>query len=357
MSRSTGLLLAVTIVASFLRSTDCFNGHIRGNTRTSLRNQPNYFTSKFAPNNLVEQDGETILSRQNRAVGSLTSKDNEIVSNIPNDEDGSIERMESVDDGDFDDPESISSVAAFIAKAGDSQYLTYSTTYEDLLIIYFKGLVGLFTGLSVALFKSSLALTSSLFYERIADLLPKPSFYWPLGLYPIMGACIVSLITYFRGNHYFIQILLTHSLTLLLAGNSVRNGIDSIAQSIDAPSTPPSMNSIEGYSGKNNQNSGPYVFDPVNQLFRLLAAVATLGSGCSLGPEGSAVEIGASFSRIIDGVSPKEKHHLFLAGTAAGVAAGFNAPISGYLLSELNHLFIRSLTPRLIRCVLCNRMR
>jgi len=90
---------------------------------------------------------------------------------------------------------------------------------------------------------------------------------------------------------------------------------------------------MEGYNRDNTMN--PNVFDPVNQLYRLLAAVATLGSGCSLGPEGSAVEIGASFGRIINGISPKEKHHLFLAGTAAGVAAGFNAPISGHSLTYL----------------------
>lgn len=72
-------------------------------------------------------------------------------------------------------------------------------------------------------------------------------------------------------------------------------------------------------------------FNPFNQLTRMLGAVATLGSGCSLGPEGPAVEVGAGWSRLISGTSStqKERHHLFLAGTAAGVAAGFNAPISG----------------------------
>ena len=64
--------------------------------------------------------------------------------------------------------------------------------------------------------------------------------------------------------------MLTHSFI----GNSVRNGIDSIARSIDAPSTPPSINSMEGYNRGDNMN--PNVIDPVNQLYRLLAAVATL---------------------------------------------------------------------------------
>jgi len=44
--------------------------------------------------------------------------------------------------------------------------------------------------------------------------------------------------------------------------------------------------------------------------------------------------MGAGISRMVAGSaltgrSLKDKHHLFLAGTAAGVAAGFNAPIAG----------------------------
>lgn len=78
-------------------------------------------------------------------------------------------------------------------------------------------------------------------------------------------------------------------------------------------------------------NNSLAIFDPFNQIVRLAGAVATLGSGCSLGPEGPSVEIGAGWSRIISGTqcSPRERHHLFLAGTAAGVAAGFGAPITG----------------------------
>ncbi len=116
------LLLAACVVASFLRITNSFNGYIRGNTRGLLRDQPNDFISKFAPNNLVEQEIETVLSRQNRAVGSFTGKSNEIISNIPmNDENETLETNEPVDNNDnddFDDTESISSVTSFIAKAG-----------------------------------------------------------------------------------------------------------------------------------------------------------------------------------------------------------------------------------------------
>lgn len=44
------------------------------------------------------------------------------------------------------------------------------------------GIIGTCTGLSVVVFKTAISSTSYLFYEQLADLLPKPSFYWPLAL-------------------------------------------------------------------------------------------------------------------------------------------------------------------------------
>lgn len=66
-------------------------------------------------------------------------------------------------------------------------------------------------------------------------------------------------------------------------------------------------------------------------ILKSLAAVATLGTGCSLGPEGPAVELGAVCSRVVTGgkVSVEQRKQLLSAGAAAGVAAGFNAPIAG----------------------------
>ena len=173
------------------------------------------------------------------------------------------------------------------------------SNYSPLIFMGKASLVGLFTGLLVVIFKTALGITSALFYENLAALLPKPAFYWPLALYPILGASIVSVLTYFRGQ-------------------SIRDGIDFIARSIDA-----------NEDDENGERSIAY--NPVSHFFRICAAIATLGSGISLGPEGSAVEIGAGVSRMLVGAKSavKERHHLFLAGTAAGVSAGFNAPISG----------------------------
>lgn len=62
------------------------------------------------------------------------------------------------------------------------------------------------------------------------------------------------------------------------------------------------------------------------------AAVATLGTGASLGPEGPSVEIGTNCAALLFNslrVSRRSKVPIIAAGSAAGLAAGFNAPIAG----------------------------
>jgi H+/Cl- antiporter ClcA len=86
---------------------------------------------------------------------------------------------------------------------------------------------------------------------------------------------------------------------------------------------------------------------PLAFLRKTTAAVCTLGTGCSLGPEGPSVEVGMSMSQLciqqfpmISAETKKEyeesparkkmRSRLLLAcGAAAGVSAGFNAPIAG----------------------------
>ena len=270
-------------------------------------------------------------------------------------------------------------------------------------------LLGVLTGLSIVLFKSSIGATQILFYENLADYLPKPSFYWPLALYPLLGGIIVSVLTY-------------------AVGPKITNGIDIIAQSIDADTVPSSLKSltpgdyalsvdpvaiiretydlsVEQSSASQSTNSmssvlpynstststslryttqteqllteinlqqlqiiesleRPDRFQPVYLLWRLIASVATLGSGCSLGPEGPAVEIGTGLSRIVSGLwssestsstsitsisrIARENQHLFLAGTAAGVAGGFNAPITGVFFAiEVGNRYLKKNTIRL----------
>jgi len=184
-------------------------------------------------------------------------------------------------------------------------------------------LIGLLTGASVVLFKQSILNVGQFFYEDLADVLPKPAFYWPLAVYPIFGSAVVSALT-------------------LLTGPSIRNGVDHIASTTCAETRR---------------------FEPGSHLLRLIASVFTLGSGCSLGPEGPSVEIGAGLSRLVSEFSlhappspsplpthppslsssfvdilhttptPLEARQLFLAGTAAAVAGAFHAPIAGVFFS------------------------
>jgi len=95
-----------------------------------------------------------------------------------------------------------------------------------------------------------------------------------------------------------------------------------------------------------------YPNDPLGYLRKTAAAIFTLGSGSSLGPEGPAVEIGMGMSRFCMNVLPPfelaenkgdntttirtfaedivHRNRLLLScGAAAGVSAGFNAPIAG----------------------------
>lgn len=70
---------------------------------------------------------------------------------------------------------------------------------------------------------------------------------------------------------------------------------------------------------------------PGRAFAKALAAIATLGTGNSLGPEGPAVELGVACSRMVCAwkeLSVDRQRTLLGAGAAAGVAAGFNAPIA-----------------------------
>ena len=123
-----------------------------------------------------------------------------------------------------------------------------------------------------------------------------------------------------------------------MTGPNIKKGVDSIAKSIDSDD--------ESFHETNNN------FDPKLLFIRLTAAVATLGSGISLGPEGSAVEIGTGLSRIICGndATLKEKHRLFLCGTSAAIAAGFNAPIAGVMFAiECGNRYLAKNTVKLLQ--------
>ena len=122
-------------------------------------------------------------------------------------------------------------------------------------LIVRAGALGLSTGLAVMAFKASIAGVSQLLYEDVADILPKPVFYWPIVLFPVFGSAVVTMIS-------------------RLQGASIGQGIDAIASSVNA---------AENLS-----------WDEVKlRIARTCGAVFTLGSGNSLGPEGTCVELGS----------------------------------------------------------------
>jgi len=93
------------------------------------------------------------------------------------------------------------------------------------------------------------------------------------------------------------------------------------------------------------------VKNPFRYLRKTLAAVATLGTGCSLGPEGPSVEVGMSTTRVLlnssilkekFNLSRKQGRLLLSCGAAAGVSAGFDAPISAvfFVLEIVQAAFI-----------------
>jgi H+/Cl- antiporter ClcA/predicted transcriptional regulator len=67
-------------------------------------------------------------------------------------------------------------------------------------------------------------------------------------------------------------------------------------------------------------------------LAKTCAAAVTLGAGCSLGPEGPSVELGAAVAERVGVAFPTaapSRLGLLAAGAAAGFSAGFGAPIAG----------------------------
>ena len=105
--------------------------------------------------------------------------------------------------------------------------------------------VGVGTGLAVVAFKKSILLVSFALYESLADLLPKGVPYWPIALFPFLGAVGVALLT-------------------LVNRKALDQNIDAIARTT----------SVTILSDKQLSE-----FRPLDALVRSLAAVLTLGSG------------------------------------------------------------------------------
>ncbi|KAK7322405.1 hypothetical protein VNO77_25784 [Canavalia gladiata] len=81
-----------------------------------------------------------------------------------------------------------------------------------------------------------------------------------------------------------------------------------------------------------SQTQGLDLLAGIFPTIKAIQAAVTLGTGCSLGPEGPSVDIGKScangFSLMMEH-NRERKIALVAAGAAAGISSGFNAPVAG----------------------------
>ncbi|XP_019440919.1 PREDICTED: chloride channel protein CLC-f-like [Lupinus angustifolius] len=81
-----------------------------------------------------------------------------------------------------------------------------------------------------------------------------------------------------------------------------------------------------------SQRQGFDLLSGVYPTIKAIQAAVTLGTGCSLGPEGPSVDIGkscaAGFSLMMEN-NRERKIALIAAGAAAGISSGFNAAVAG----------------------------
>lgn len=174
--------------------------------------------------------------------------------------------------------------------------LKFRTTSYDLTQ---AAIVGVLTGFSVALFKLSIEAVRELCYTQPA-----------LDTYPLLSAVIPA-----AGG------LVVGGLMLL---GSFPPGLRGSVKEVDEDRGP-----LRKFQDRTQTQ--------LNAIRKSTAAVVTLGTGCSLGPEGPCVEIGMSVARACMDVNPQRRDRrrvnwnllLLSCGAAAGVAAGFNAPIAG----------------------------
>lgn len=81
-----------------------------------------------------------------------------------------------------------------------------------------------------------------------------------------------------------------------------------------------------------NHTQALHLLAPVFPVIKAVQAAVTLGTGCSLGPEGPSVDIGKSCANgcsVMMDNNRERKIALVAAGAAAGIASGFNAAVAG----------------------------
>jgi len=230
-----------------------------------------------------------------------SSTTNPVVQDLPNDDDdtridGTI--LNDIDTNNNPTPPQTTTVVTL------SDSLRFRSAWYDLLQ---AGAVGILTGLSVSVFKLSIEQVRNVAYSR--DFLSQSPY--ANALVPCIGGILVGL---------------------LLCLGPLPAGLVGTVQQVDRQQQRQPQNNNTNKDTPTNHVFGKFASIRAS-LRKSIAAVVTLGTGNSLGPEGPCVEIGMTVARMcmaIPTFSTRDWNRRLLAcGAAAGVAAGFDAPIAG----------------------------
>jgi len=208
--------------------------------------------------------------------------------------------------------------------------------------------VGLMSGVAVSAFKMGIEIVKEVCYtEGIPGLTSGPLVsFLPVFAVTTLGGIAVAVLA---------------SLGAFPPG--VRGEIDEVDDASLAFFDELHYKGLDGSSDTGNDDTWQKKMDRFDPLYALgfvrkaFASIFTLGTGCSLGPEGPSVEVAMAMSRICMFLWPPETTHdsgliedeatsykyskedvqarirrnrlLLSCGAAAGVSAGFNAPLAG----------------------------
>ncbi|KAG0564110.1 hypothetical protein KC19_8G083600 [Ceratodon purpureus] len=172
------------------------------------------------------------------------------------------------------------------------------------VIVLLACLVGVLTGGSVVLF--NLAVHG--IHDEVWEGIPESGAAW-LRTRPLNETWLRLLVVPFGGG--------------VLVGllNTMRQSLDN---------TPENDKSESNSKAKSNRLAD--LRGVLRAFLKAVGAAVTLGTGCSLGPEGPSVEIGASIANGVGTVlsnSRERRLSLVAAGSAAGISSGFNAAVAG----------------------------
>jgi CIC family chloride channel protein len=172
------------------------------------------------------------------------------------------------------------------------RWLGHIQLSENIILWGLALLVGLTTGIGVWIFDLLIKLLHSIEYSGLGISLTSIS-KWLLFILPVLGGLAVGLI-----YHYFI-------------GEEHHSGVPGV------------MESVALTGGRLRYQRAPA---------KLAAAVVSIGSGASVGPEDPSVQIGSYLGSMFGQLlhfSDERMRALVAAGAASGIAAAFNAPIAG----------------------------